>query len=264
LELPSFSIACARAGAFPSGLREVVHRRIRELAVLHLPSADDDANDPIVTTRIDGSSLIFEAGYNSGGLRTVKSDLWTGVYNYTWGLEGLLHDSAENRLIAPGVGEQKNGVTQYFHGDWLGSTRALTDAAGAETGPRRYDAFGKQTDFTGALFPSLFGFGGLLGYQTEYFGASGPGLGLQYLEQRYYDPAVGRFLTLDPIGFAGRLNLYGYPAADGLKRSLAEGTLTFTRQSLSRSIRSSACSKSALTCRPDAEETHVRHSRAIP
>ena len=36
------------------------------------------------------------------------------------------------------------------------------------------------------------------------------GTGLLYMQQRYYDPTVGRFLNLDPIGFAGGLNLYAY------------------------------------------------------
>jgi hypothetical protein len=38
------------------------------------------------------------------------------------------------------------------------------------------------------------------------------GNGLFYMRARYYDPEVGRFITKDPIGFAGGLNLYGYVA----------------------------------------------------
>jgi RHS repeat-associated protein len=30
---------------------------------------------------------------------------------------------------------------------------------------------------------------------------------------RYYDPGTGRFLTRDPAGYGGGMNLYGY--ADG-------------------------------------------------
>ena len=35
--------------------------------------------------------------------------------------------------------------------------------------------------------------------------------GLYYAQQRYYDPHLGRWLTPDPIGFSGGLNLYAYP-----------------------------------------------------
>ncbi|MBT9582089.1 hypothetical protein IV102_02000 [bacterium] len=34
--------------------------------------------------------------------------------------------------------------------------------------------------------------------------------GLLYMRQRYYDPQLGRFLSADPIGFEGGLNLFGY------------------------------------------------------
>src|SRR5262249_43325558 len=76
----------------------------------------------------------------------------------------------------------------------------------------RYDAFGNRSA-TGGTDPfdsTDFQFAGGFGYQTEYASATEPGLGLEYLEQRYYDPAVGRFISADPIGFAGGLNLYAY------------------------------------------------------
>jgi RHS repeat-associated protein len=34
--------------------------------------------------------------------------------------------------------------------------------------------------------------------------------GLHYNRYRYYDPGVGRFISKDPIGYAGGLNLYAY------------------------------------------------------
>jgi len=37
-----------------------------------------------------------------------------------------------------------------------------------------------------------------------------PETGLYYYRARYYDPAIGRFLQSDPIGYAGGMNLYAY------------------------------------------------------
>jgi len=37
-----------------------------------------------------------------------------------------------------------------------------------------------------------------------------PETGLYFYRARYYDPTQGRFLTRDPIGFAGGINLYAY------------------------------------------------------
>jgi RHS repeat-associated protein len=123
----------------------------------------------------------------------------------------VLHDSLANTLYAPGVGQQSDGVTQYFHQDELGSTRYMTAANGGETSLLRYDAFGQRSLTYGPLYPSEFLYGGGWGYQTEYTDATEPGLGLQYLAQRYYDPAIGRIVTPDPIGLGGALNLYLTP-----------------------------------------------------
>jgi RHS repeat-associated protein len=52
----------------------------------------------------------------------------------------------------------------------------------------------------------------------KYVGALGvmdDGNGLLYMRARYYDPEVGRFISKDPIGFAGGdLNLYNYVGAN--------------------------------------------------
>ena len=41
-------------------------------------------------------------------------------------------------------------------------------------------------------------------------GVSSSGAGFVYLRNRWYDPQSGRFLTQDPIGLAGGVNLYAY------------------------------------------------------
>jgi RHS repeat-associated protein len=46
---------------------------------------------------------------------------------------------------------------------------------------------------------------GGLGYKDEVAAT-----GLYYLRQRYYDPGLGRFISRDPIGLRGDLNLYQY------------------------------------------------------
>jgi RHS repeat-associated protein len=49
-----------------------------------------------------------------------------------------------------------------------------------------------------------FGFGAQWGYYTD------SETNLVLLTNRYYDPARGRFLTRDPAGYGGGINLYGY------------------------------------------------------
>jgi RHS repeat-associated protein len=89
--------------------------------------------------------------------------------------------------------------------DALGSTVALTDAAGAIQTSYSYEPYG-NTPQTGALSSNTF----------QYTGRENDGTGLYYYRNRYYRPTFGRFVAEDPIGFAGGQNLYTYVRATRL------------------------------------------------
>jgi RHS repeat-associated protein len=62
-----------------------------------------------------------------------------------------------------------------------------------------------------------FGFVGGQGYQQD------SDSGLMLLGARYYDPSVGRFVSRDPIGHEGGLNLYGYCEDDPVNSLDSDG-----------------------------------------
>lgn len=80
-----------------------------------------------------------------------------------------------------------SGGTRYFLTDALGSTRALTDAAGTVTDSYVYSAFGELVQHAGTSANPI-----------RFAGQSQDANGLYYLRARYYDPAAGRFLSRDP------------------------------------------------------------------
>jgi RHS repeat-associated protein len=49
-----------------------------------------------------------------------------------------------------------------------------------------------------------------------------------YVRNRYYSPSLGRWLTRDPIGYAGGINLYGYVNSSPVGNVDAEGMQRFT------------------------------------
>ena len=85
-------------------------------------------------------------------------------------------------------------------GDRQGSIVDLVNEQGAVVNHFVYDSFGNRTGTTTADF--RFGYTGReLDSET----------GLYYYRARYFDPALGRFISEDPIGFsAGDTNLYRY------------------------------------------------------
>ncbi|MBZ5509239.1 MAG: DUF6531 domain-containing protein [Acidobacteriia bacterium] len=83
--------------------------------------------------------------------------------------------------------------------DGSGSTLALADAAGNLVTSYTYDPFGRTTA-SGVSSANVF----------QYTGRENDG-NLYYYRARYYNPALGRFVSPDPIGFlGGDANLYGY------------------------------------------------------
>lgn len=90
----------------------------------------------------------------------------------------------------------------YYLTDGLGSTSELADGAGAVTGTYAYDVFGQVRTHIGAST------------EWSFTGEQNDPNGLEYLRARYYDPAIGRFLTQDPwpgsILSPQSLNPYAY------------------------------------------------------
>ena len=83
-----------------------------------------------------------------------------------------------------------NGVATWLHFDHLGSVRAITDATGAKVESAIYRPFGEQSEWLlpGNASPET------KGRTRDRYDADA---GLQYLNARYYDPALGMFLQPD-------------------------------------------------------------------
>jgi RHS repeat-associated protein len=87
------------------------------------------------------------------------------------------------------LSQQRGGATSFYLKDGYGSTRMLTDSAGAPTDTFDFDAFGNLLARSGSTAnPYLYN-----GQQFE------PDAGLHYLRARYYDAATGRFTSVDPF-----------------------------------------------------------------
>jgi RHS repeat-associated protein len=92
---------------------------------------------------------------------------------------------------------------EVYHTDHLGSARTLTDSGGSVIATYQTDAWGVPTQTTGSS-----------GQPFGFTGEPVDGTGLSFLQARYYDPELGRFLSRDTLtgGLSApqSLNRYSY------------------------------------------------------
>ena len=89
------------------------------------------------------------------------------------------------------IGRQtEDGSTIFLHTDHAGSLVVVTDATGQPLERLRYDPYGAMLQRSGQAEDSSIGFTG---------GALDASTGLLYLNARYYNPALGRFISPDSV-----------------------------------------------------------------
>jgi RHS repeat-associated protein len=152
-------------------------------------SFDFDQANRLTSAEVDGVTETYE--YDGDGTRIsrqVGSDPVIGyVSDVGAALPVTIADGDRKYVYGLGLAYAVSGNDiEVFHGDHLGSVRTLTNGAGAVIGTYQTDAWGVETQSTGS--------------STQPFGFTGEARdasGLSYLRSRYYDPALGRFLSRD-------------------------------------------------------------------
>jgi RHS repeat-associated protein len=104
------------------------------------------------------------------------------------------------RYFEDGWRDVAGGVSYTVTKDHLGSIREVVDGSGNLVSRYDYDPYGRVTKVSGTVDSDML-------YTGHYH--HGPS-GLHLALYRAYDPDIARWLSPDPIGEAGGVNLYGY------------------------------------------------------
>jgi RHS repeat-associated protein len=118
--------------------------------------------------------------------------------------------------ITTTIGATPTTTTRNYLTDFLGSTTALADDAGAIKTTYGYEPYGEAT-VSGEVTPNSF----------QYTGRENDGTGLYCYRARYYSPKAKRFISEDPIGQIGGINKYSYVDGDPMVYVDPPGTLAF-------------------------------------
>ena len=153
----------------------------------------------------------------------VTQNVWEGwnlieEHRPDWSIQRCyLQGANQNEMVAAFDGnvysnhwywQDGRGNTSHITGDNAALLERYTyDLSGA---PTFYDEWGNER-LGGSVYDTRFLFAG-----SQYL----PETGLYDMRNRFYSPALNRFLQTDPIGFAGdALNLYRYCGDDPVDRS---------------------------------------------
>ena len=183
-----------------------------------------DAQDQLIQIdRPDSTTLTYK--YDGLGRRIEKNVAGT-ITRYVYdGADIVLEYDGSNTFVARySHGDQvdqplllqKAGQGFFsYHSNHQGSITHLTDSSGTIANSYVYDSYGRRLAVAESVIQP-FSYTG-----REYDGESG----LYYYRARYFDANTGRFLSEDPIGFAGQdQNLYRYVLNNPINFNDSEGT----------------------------------------
>lgn len=166
----------------------------------------------LVSASSANGTITFE--YDFDGLRTSKK-VGNVTHNYLYANGQLLRETYGSNVLdfyydveGYPYALKYNGTTYYYITNLQGDVMYLLDGTGATVASYEYDPYGNIISAIGPMAEI-----NPLRYRGYYYDAE---LEMYYLQSRYYDPMVGRFINADDVAFlsgsgtALGFNMYAY------------------------------------------------------
>ena len=172
----------------------------------------DRSDQPTAISGAASGSFVYDA-HNRRVKQTINGETIYTVYSLSGAIlyrDNVTAGEATDYIRMGGrtIARLTNGVATYPHSDHLGSAAAATDASGNLLWREDYTPFGEPRQAPAGNADDE----GFTGHIHD------ADTGLTYMQARYYDPVIGRFLSNDPVGFAlagpAYFNRYAYTLND--------------------------------------------------
>jgi RHS repeat-associated protein len=176
---------------------------------------------------LQGSTQVAEYTYNGAGQRIKKvAGGVTTIFHHDLRGHLIAETNQSGQMLAEYVylGDQLLAMIKpgenvyYFHNDHLGTPQVLTDDTGAVAWKAVYTPFGEAV-------PSIQTVENPFRFPGQYYDQE---TGLHYNYFRYYNPQTGRYITPDPIGLEGGVNLFAYVQNNPMNRVDPSGLWTIS------------------------------------
>jgi RHS repeat-associated protein len=163
-----------------------------------------NSRNQLASMNFGADSFQYDA-YGRRTSKTISSTTTNLLYDGANIVQELSGTTPTANLLTGGIDEvftrtDSSGSADFLR-DALGSTLALTNSSGSTLAQYAYEPFG-----------NTFVTSGTSANPYEYTGRENDGTGVYFYRARYYNPQFQRFVSQDPIGFGGGLNVYRYAA----------------------------------------------------
>jgi len=183
----------------------------------------------LATMSSGGTTWTFT--YDADGMRTQRASS-SATYNYVYNCSQLSQMTVDGNTLyfaydASGtpLSATYNGTAYYYATNLQGDITAILNTSGTAVVTYTYDAWGKPLTISGSMASTL-GTHNPLRYRGYVYDTE---TDLYYLQSRYYDSALGRFLNADAFAATGQgllgYNMFAYCANNPVTRKDAAGMI---------------------------------------
>jgi len=198
-----------------------------------------DTDNRLTEVHDASNAIIASYRYDPFGRRiskTLNNGSQSNTTYYFYSAEGLIAEADSNGQLTksygyapgstfstnplwmkvPASGTQTAATYYTYQNDHLGTPMKLLNQSGVTVWSATYDAFGRATVDAASTVTNNLRLPG------QYYDAES---GLHYNWNRYYEPSTGRYVTSDPIGLLGGINIYVYVRGNSIRWSDSMGLM---------------------------------------